>query len=142
MAENKETMSQELAEKEFADWAEEMGLDIEDDSRSEDDNIVFANAKKLFIKAVIKGNGVVDDEGNFIYTVSAKSPEGYKETAVKIGLPPPRAFVSNTKNDSNGMQRVLSIASGMTGKDTGWILNLALLDFKFFMGIAGLFLLN
>lgn len=135
-------MSTELVEHEFSDWAENMGIEVSDENRNENDEIVLANGKKLFFRAMAKGNAVVNADGNLVYTVSNKSPEGYKGTDVEIKLPPPRAFVSGGKNDSNGMQRVLSVASGMTGKDTGWLMNLALPDFKFFMGIAGLFLID
>ncbi|MBQ9238455.1 MAG: hypothetical protein IJ191_03960 [Treponema sp.] len=137
------TMSADLAEQEFNDWAESMGLEVTDESRSETDETVFSNGKKLFIRALSKGNAVVDDNGDFVYTVSKFSPEGYKGTDVKITLPPPRSLVAGgKKGNESGMQRVLSVASGMTGKDTGWFLNLALPDFKFFMGIAGLFLID
>lgn len=142
MAEKKEVMSVELAEKEFADWAENIGLEVDDENRSETDETVLASGKKLFIRAMTKGNAVVNDEGNFVYTVSNKSPDGYKGTDVEVTLPPPRAFVSGGKKETSGMQRILSVASGMTGKDSGWFMNLALPDFKFFMGIAGLFLLD
>ena len=143
MADEK-TMSTELAEQEFNDWAESMGLEVStDESRSETDETVLANGKKLFVRALSKGNAVIDDVGDFVYTVSKFSPDGYEGTSVKITLPPPRSLVSgNKKTNENGMQRVLSVASGMTGKDTGWFLNLALPDFKFFMGIAGLFLID
>lgn len=142
MAEEKNVMSQELVDKEFTDWAENMGIEVSDEDRNENDEIVLANGKKLFSRAMKKGSAVVNADGNLVYTISDKSPEGYKGTDVEITLPPPRAFISGGKNDSNGMQRVLSVASGMTGKDTGWLVNLALPDFKFFMGIAGLFLID
>ena len=143
MTEEKATMSAELAEQEFNDWAENMGLEVEaDESRSETDETVLANGKKLFIRALTKGNAVIDDDGNFIYTVSKFSPEGYKGSEVKITTPPPRSLVQGGKKSNEGMQRVLSVASGMTGKDTGWFLNLGLPDFKFFAGIAGLFLID
>ncbi len=120
-----------------------MGLEVNaDDSRSENDDTVFSNGKKLFVRAITKDNAIVNDEGNFIYAVSKLSPGGYKGTEVEIMMPPPRAFITGGKKGTDGMQRVLSVASGMTGKDTGWFLNLALPDFKFFMGIAGLFLLD
>ncbi len=143
MTEEKKTvMSLELAEREFNSWAENMGIEVSDEIRGENDEIVFSNGKKLFCRAMTKGNAAVNTDGNLVYTISSRSPEGYKGTDVEITLPPPRAFVSGGKNDSGGMQRVLSVASGMTGKDTGWLMNLALPDFKFFMGIAGLFLID
>lgn len=139
----KTAMSAELAEQEFNDWAESMGLEVgADNSRSEDDELVLASGKRLFVRAVTKGNAIVNDEGIFVYTVSRLSPEGYGGTDVEITMPPPRSFVNGGKKGTDGMQRVLNVASGMTGKDTGWLLNLALPDFKFFMGIAGLFLLG
>ena len=142
--EKKEVMSAELAEEEFNAWAENMGIELDDDIvRSENDETVLANGKRLFIRALTRGTAVVNDSGVFSYTVSNFSPEGYKGKSVDINLPPARSFVNTTKkNDTDGMQRVLSVMSGMTGKDTGWFLNLALPDFKFFAGIAGLFLID
>lgn len=134
------TISEEIAEEDFTRWAEDMGLESDIENYSGNDETVFKNGKKLFIRAITKGNAVVNDDGNFVYTVSDRSPDGYKGTDVEIKLPPPRAFI--TQKDSDGMKRILSIASGMTGKDTGWFMKLALPDFKFFIGIAGLFLLD
>ncbi|MBP5696926.1 MAG: hypothetical protein J6X11_09835 [Treponema sp.] len=142
MNENKAVMSEELAEEEFDRWAEEIGLEVEDENRAENDATVFANGKKLFIRAMVKGNAVINEDGNLVYTVSKKSQEGYAGTDIEISVPPPRSFIATGKKDSGGMQRVLSVASGMTGKDTGWFMNLGLPDFKFFMGIAGLFLID
>lgn len=136
-------MSAELAEQEFNEWAESMGLEVDTDSNlSENDEVVLSNGKKLFIRALTKGNAFINDNGNYVYTVSNLSPESFKGTEVEITMPPPRAFVTGGKKGTDGMQRLLAIASGMTGNDTGWFLNLALPDFKFFMGIAGLFLLD
>lgn len=143
MAEEKATMSAELAEQEFNDWAENMGLEVEaDESRSEMNETLFSSGKKFFIRALTKGSAVINDSGNLIYTVSRFSPEGYKDTEVEINIPSPRAFAAVGKKGSDGTQKALSIASSMTGKDTGWFLNLGLPDFKFFMGIVGLFLMD
>ena len=143
MAKEKATMSAELAEDEFNNWAENMGLEVEaDESRSEMNETLLSSGKKLFIRALTKGSAVINDNGNLVYTVSRFSPEGYKDTEVEINIPSPRAFAAVGKKGSDGTQKALSIASSMTGKDTGWFLNLGLPDFKFFMGIVGLFLMD
>lgn len=143
MAKEKAVMSVELAEQEFFDWAEGMGLEIEtDENRTEMNETLLSGGKKQFIRALSKGNAVVNDEGNLVYTVSKFSPEGYKGTEVEISTPSPRSFMAAGKKGSDGTQKALSIASSMTGKDTGWFLNLGLPDFKFFMGIVGLFLMD
>ena len=143
MSEKKRIMSEELAEKEFESWADSMGLEIdENESRSEMTETLLSSGKKQFVKALTKGNGVIDDEGILVYTVSKFSPEGYRGVEVKINIPSPRAFMVSGKKGSEGTQKALAIASGMTGQDTGWILNLGLPDFKFFMGIVGLFLMD
>lgn len=140
MAEN--VMSAELAEQEFNTWAENVGLEVEDESRDEMNATLLSNGKKLFIKALSKGSAFINDNGILVYKVSKFSPEGYRDTEVEINIPSPRAFIVGGKKGSEGTQKALSIASSMTGKDTGWFVNLGLVDFKFFMGIVGLFLMD
>lgn len=141
--EKKEVMSAELAEEEFNAWAENMGIDTDADAmRSETDETVLASGKRTVIRALAKGSLVTDDSGDLVYTVSKKSPEGYAGEKIKITTPPPRAFVSSGKKSGNETNRVLAVMSGMTGKDTGWFMNLNLADFKFFAGVAGLFLID
>ena len=143
MNEKKMVMSEELAESEFNDWAENMGLEIEvDENRGEVNDTLLSSGKKAFIRALTKGAAVINDSGILVYTVSKFSPEGYRDTEVEINVPSPRAFMATGKKGSDGTQRALAVASGMTGKDTGWFLNLGLPDFKFFMGIVGLFLMD
>lgn len=144
MSEKKDlTMSVELAEQEFSEWAENMGLEVEEgENRSELNETLLSSGKKLFVRALTKGNAIINDDGILVYTVSKFSPEGYRGTVIEINVPSPRAFTATDKKGNDGTQKALAIASSMTGQDTGWFLNLGLPDFKFFMGIVGLFLMD
>lgn len=143
MNEKKTVMSEELALSEFNDWAENMGLEIEAGENGEETNdVLLASGKKAFIRALTRGTATINDSGLLVYTVSNFSPEGYKGTEIEINTPSPKSFIATGKKANDGTQRALAVASGMTGKDTGWFLNLGLPDFKFFMGIVGLFLMD
>ena len=87
-----------------------MGLEIEtDENRTEMNETLLSNGKKQFIRALSKGNAVVNDEGNLVYTVSKFSPEGYKGTEVEISTPSPEALWPQEKRGVTEYKRTFPL---------------------------------
>ena len=79
---NEEKMSEGLAMQEIKRWADDNDIDlyvtVKDGTK-----LLDATAPKL-IKAIRRGSLIVNDNCEFEYTVSDKSPEGYAGTKLVI----------------------------------------------------------
>jgi hypothetical protein len=61
-------INREMAEKEFERWAEAMAIDIDEDDMAKDDVDSFREQKSKIVKAIRKGNLVINDKGLAVYT--------------------------------------------------------------------------
>ena len=68
MQSNKEVVAREVAEQEFDRFAEEMDLDVDTGAMDEDDVSAFNKQKNRIIKAIVRGNLVINDDGEAVYT--------------------------------------------------------------------------
>lgn len=134
-------MSEELAEKEFNNWAESVGIDVDDFLDDEKNASIFASGKKAVVKALMKGNAVTDGNGTLIYELSKHNPEGVAGEKVSINIPTARVYELASKAQ-NQNDILFNFISGMTGKDKGWIAKISVIDFKVLSSVAGLFLLD
>lgn len=136
-----ETMSAELAEQEIARWAEDNDIDIVGAGFSDTDKLSLTMTKERLVKSMQRGFLSINDKGNFVYTVSQKSPAGFAGTSVEIVPPNGRAYMGIDNYKTQQMNhKIVAICSAMTGKDIGWFSNLYNTDYKVFTGIAQLFM--
>lgn len=63
-----EKMSREVAEAEFDRFCEAMDLDVDLDGMDQDDRKSLDDGKRRFIRAMLNGRLVVDEQGRAVYT--------------------------------------------------------------------------
>lgn len=134
-------LSEELAENEFSKWTDENDINVNTAGMNEQEAISFNLMKTRIIKAISKGLLIVNDNGNFEYTVSSRSPNGYAGDKVEILPPDGKAYmaVDNFKKDQN-VHKSMAILSAMTGKDVSWFSKLANCDYKLFDAVVTFFI--
>lgn len=135
------TMSAELAEKEIMQWAENNDIDMIGATFDDNDKLALKMTKERLVKAMTRGALTVNDKGNFVYTVSDKSPDGWAGSVVEMSPPNGRAYMSiDNYKTSQLNHKIIAITSAITGKDIGWFSNLHNTDYKMFTGITQLFM--
>ena len=134
-------MSEELAENEFARWAEENDINTDTASMNDDEKNSFDGMKKKVVKSISLGQTVVNDEGNLEITLGKNNPEGYKGSVLTFKAPSAQAYlgIDNFKANQN-VHRMVAVMSAMTGKDISYFSKICNKDFKLFMVIATFFL--
>ena len=60
-------ISPEMAENDFNRWAEEMDIEQDVSLMDEDDLKGYETAKSKILKAIMKGTGTINDDGEFVY---------------------------------------------------------------------------
>ena len=139
MAEEKMVMSEELAMKEIERWADENDIDLYVNA-SNGEKLLDATAPKL-IKAICRGTLIVNDDGDFEYTISDRSPEGFAGTRLTIKTPTGAAYMAlDSFKEHQGVHRTFAILSAMTGKDVSWFAKLSNIDYKILNFITSFFI--
>lgn len=139
MSEQNVVMSEELALAEVKRWAE--ANDIEITAEGEDGAQKLDAAVPKLVRAVQQGRLVVNDNGDFEYTVSASSPAGFAGEVLKFAEPTGAAYLTMDKfKGEQSFHKLMGVASAMTGKDVSWFSRLGNHDFKVVMYIAGFFI--
>ena len=136
---NEEKMSEELAMQEIERWADDNDIDlyvtVKDGTK-----LLDATAPKL-IKAICRGSLIVNDNCEFEYTVSDKSPEGYAGTKLVIKRPTSAAYMAlDSYKDQQSVHKTFALLSSMTGRDVGWFAKLDNIDYKILNIITSFFI--
>lgn len=140
MIEGKEPkVSREAAVDEFERYCEANDIDCDEGAMSAEDLAAFKPLKERFVKACMDGRVEVDGT-NLKYTISQFSDKNAGDV-VTIKRPCGKAFVAMDGNsDKQYVRKLQSFCSAMTGKEVNYFTNLDIKDWKFFQGIAALFL--
>lgn len=139
--EAKTTMSEELALEEVKRWAELNDIDISGAGVGADGKQEFDAIVPRLVRAVQQGRLAVNDDGDFEYTVSARSPEGFAGETITLTAPNGAAYMALDKfKDEQGVHRTLALASAMTGKDIAWFGRLHNSDYKIVVYIVSFFI--
>ena len=139
MSESKVEMSEELAMEEVRRWAEMNDIDLE--GGSDEVKAAFESGTKRIVRAIRRGLLELSESGDFVYTVSARSPAGFAGEKIVLAAPTGKAFMAiDSFKQSEIFHRILAFASAMTGKDVGWFGRLSHTDFAIISDIVGFFM--
>ena len=132
-------MSEEQAMAEIEKWAEENDFDLY--VKTENGMPVIDETVPKLIKAIRAGRLVLNDDGDFEYTVSEKSPHGYAGTKITFRTPSGAGFMAmDSFKAQETVHKQLAVASASTGMDISWFGKLHAMDYKIAFYIAGFFL--
>ena len=132
-------MSEELAMKEIERWAEDKDIDIYVVDR-DGKRILDASVPRL-LKEIQRGSLYLNDDCDFVYVISSKSPEGYAGEKLTLINPTGAAYMAMDKfKEQEGIHKTLAVASAITGQDIRWFANLANNDYKVVSIIVGFFI--
>lgn len=135
---SKVTMTEEVAMEEVRRWAEinDISLEVQD----KDGNKVMDSAVPKLAKCVMSGRLVVNDEGDFEYTVSDRSPTGFAGEKLKLAAPNGAAYMGMDKfKAGQDVHKTLAVAAAVTGKDVAWFAKLDNRDYKIITIIISFF---
>jgi len=127
----------EVAEQEFARWAEAMDLDFEPRGWTDDDKQAFTNRKNRLVRAIEKGHLVVDTEGRMVFTPQA-SPE---RDPITFNEPKGATLMAMDKKKAGAQhEKEYSVLAEMSGENAIRFANMQLRDLKICDAILSLFL--
>lgn len=132
-------IAQEVAEQEFDRFAEAMDIETDVTQMTEETEEMFTASRNKFIKAIVKGKLVVNENGEPVYTPvrsSNTSPITFKE-------PDGAALITNSrgrKKADDGVGQMYQIMGSMTGTGAGRFANMKLVESQDCMAIASLFI--
>lgn len=136
---DEKVMSEELAMKEIERWAEDKDIDIYVVDR-DGKRILDASVPRL-LKEIQRGSLYLNDDCDFVYVISSKSPEGYAGEKLTLKNPTGAAYMAMDKfKEQEGIHKTLAVASAITGQDIRWFANLANNDYKVVSIIVGFFI--
>lgn len=131
-------MSDELAIREVERWAEENDIDLYVKTPS-GNTLLDASVPKL-VKAIKNGSLVLNDDCEFEYTISKKSPEGFAGKKIVLRTPTGAAYMAmDSYKDHEGVHKTMAIMSAITGQDVSWFARLSNNDYKLINFIVGFF---
>jgi hypothetical protein len=134
------TITKELAEQEFANYCEANGFDVDESAMSDEEKEDFAPIKNRFVKAAMAGRITVDGT-KVTYDISERSPSGFAGDKVTISRPTGAAMMAlDGYKETQGIRRLQSFMSAATGKEIQYFSKIDIQDWKFFQGVATLFL--
>ena len=132
-------MSEELAFHEVEKWADENCINIY--VKNKDGETALDAAVQWLTKAIMMGTLILNDENEFEYTVSNKSPNGYAGEKLIFKEPNGGAYMAMDKfKDQEGVHKTLAVASAITGKDIPWFGKISNFDYKICATIASFFI--
>ncbi len=137
--EKENVMNEEMAMKELERWAEDKDIDI---------YVTDGNGKKVLdasiprlLKELQRGNLYLNDNCDFEYVISSKSPEGYAGEKIVLKNPTGAAYMAMDKfKEQEGVHKTMAVASAITGQDIRWFSNIANNDYKVISNIVGFFI--
>lgn len=136
-----EKLSKELAEQEFYDYADILGIDCDTDSMNDEDRTEFNKLKNPVVKAIRDGRCIVDGK-TLQYTIeNCDEAESLAGKVVTIAAPRGRIYSGlDGYKDTQNIKRMNSAMSAMTGLDIGIFPKLDIKDYSFFKSVVTLFL--
>ena len=136
---DEKVISEDLAMKEIERWAEDKDIDIYIVDR-DGKRILDASVPRL-LKEIQRGSLYLNDDCDFVYVISSKSPEGYAGEKLTLKNPTGAAYMAMDKfKEQEGIHKTLAVASAITGQDIRWFANLANNDYKVVSIIVGFFI--
>lgn len=137
--EKENVMTEDLAMKEIERWADDKDIDI---------YVMDGNGKKILdasiprlLKEIQRGNLYLNDNCDFEYVISSKSPEGYAGKKIVLKNPTGAAYMAMDKfKEQEGVHKTMAVASAITGQDIRWFSNIANNDYKVISIIVGFFI--
>lgn len=137
--EKENVMTEDLAMKEIERWAEDKDIDI----YMTDGNgkrVLDASIPRL-LKELQRGNLYLNENCDFEYIISNKSPEGYAGEKITLKNPTGAAYMAMDKfKEQEGVHKTMAVASAITGQDIRWFANIANNDYKVISIIVGFFI--
>lgn len=131
---NSPVVSEEVAARDFERFVEGMGLDLDETGLDEDDRKGLSENRRKVIRAIMKGNLVIDDEGRAVFTpVSGGDAITFSEPKGKIYL-----AMDQGKRDHLG-EKMNKAMADLTGQPPVRFANMPLRDHKVCTAITNLF---
>lgn len=137
--EKENVMTEDLAMKELERWADDKDIDI---------YVTDGNGKKVLdasiprlLKEIQRGSLYLNDDCDFVYVISSKSPNGYAGEKLTLVNPDGSAYMAMDKfKEQEGVHKTLAVASAITGQDISWFSKIANNDYKVVTTIVGFFI--
>ena len=137
--EKENVMTEDLAMKEIERWADDKDIDI----YMTDGNgkrVLDASIPRL-LKEIQRGTLYLNDNCDFEYVISSKSPEGYAGEKIVLKNPNGAAYMAMDKfKEQEGVHKTMAVASAITGQDIRWFSNIANNDYKLISNIVSFFI--
>lgn len=133
----KNTVAREVAEDEFNRFCDSMDIDNDVGAMTEEDEKSFKMPKETFIKAVMQGGLVVNDDGEPVYT-----PRNSPKVGTLTFREPSGAdyMAMDRKKEGQNIGKMWSMADSVTKSSPGTIANLRNRDLKVVQAIMQLFM--
>ena len=133
-------IDRETAEAEFFRYCDNNEIEYDESSMNEDEKDSFDDIKKTFVKACMAGRVEVDGT-SLKYTLSKFSAESVRNKPIILKRPGGNAFSSmDGFKERENVKKLHAFMSAMTGQDLKYFTLVDALDWKFFSGMATLFL--
>lgn len=132
------TVSQDMADKEFARFVAAWDIDANIDSMTGEDKESFEQQKKRIITKIMTGDAVIDDAGNIVYNLR------FAEGAVQqltFRVPNGAAYMAMDRHkDRQNIHKLYEFMGAMTKQAPKLFASMDARDVKFCQGVALLFL--
>lgn len=137
--EKENVMTEELAMKELERWVDDKDIDIYVTDRN-GNKVLDASIPRL-LKEIQRGTLYLNDDCDFVYVISSKSPEGYAGEKITLKNPNGAAYMAMDKfKEQEGVHKTMAVASAITGQDIRWFSNIANNDYKLISNIVSFFI--
>jgi hypothetical protein len=129
-------VAKEVAESEFSRFIEAMDLDIDSSSMDAEDLKSFESAKRKILRAIERGQLVIDDKGQPVF-----APQMSKTEPITFYEPTGASFMAmDAKKKGHDVAKMFSVMADMTRRDIKTFSQLANRDFQVCQAIVMLFL--
>lgn len=127
----------EVAEAEFARWAEGADLNFDPKGWDAEDKKSFTDSKNKLVRAIELGHLVVDDKGRFVYTPQASD----ERDPIVFSEPDGGALMSmDQKKKGHDMAKMFALIASITGETEVRFAKMKSRDLKVCQAITALFL--
>lgn len=139
MTDETPAISAEVAEEEFARFCEEMDLDVDTSEMDDDDRLSLRDAKKVFLRAVMRNKLTVDGDGVPTFHYQRGNGEGILE--IRFPEPTGKAFLAMDKAKKNAThQKSFLMLEEVTKTPAAVFANMGASDLKVCQMVLALFL--
>lgn len=132
-------INKETASEMFDAWCEAWEIDNDLTMMDDDDKAGFENQKRIFVKAVMKGRLVLNEDDTLNYTFSEKSLKSGEQ--IKIKMPTGASYMDmDGYKDSQTIRKTYAVLASMTGQPVKYFSNVSGIDLKPLQAVIALFL--